>query len=191
MSANDHLETLFGAYAAGDPEALGPLVAALYDELRRLARGQLRRGQFGERPAILQTTMLVHEAYLKLGASSSSPARDRQHFFAVCARAMRQLIVDRARQENAVKRGGDHDRLALTAALELIAPVADQSVERVHQALEQLETINPRLVRLVELRVFAGASEAEAAELLGQALRTVQRDWHKAKAWLRVALESS
>ncbi len=115
------------------------------------------------------------------------PARDREHFFALCARAMRHLVVDQARAAASAKRGGGDRALTLDTALHLVAS-PDAELTRVHEALERLEQVNPRLVRLVELRVFAGFSEAEAAELTGASLRTVQRDWQRARAWLRVEL---
>jgi RNA polymerase sigma factor (TIGR02999 family) len=177
------LEALFAAYAAGDRAAFAELVSALYGELKRIARSQLRRG----RPRALETTALVHEAYLKLAASSSAPPRDREHFFAVCARAMRQLVVDEVRAGKSAKRGGGETPLTLVTGLQLVGG-NDESLERVHEALERLERINPRLVKVVELRVFAGFSETEVAELAGSTLRTVQRDWQRARAWLEVEL---
>jgi RNA polymerase sigma factor (TIGR02999 family) len=178
------IEKLFAAHAAGDGEAFRSLVGALYDELKRIAHGQLRRG----RPAALQTTALVHEAYVKLASGQNRPPRDREHFFAVCARAMRHLVVDHVRAAQSAKRGAGEEELTLDTSIHLVAG-ADADVARVHAALERLEAVNPALVKLVELRVFAGFSEAEIAELTGAALRTVQRDWQRAKAWLKVELE--
>jgi len=186
MAAVDDLDRLFSAYAAGDAEAFRALVARLYDELKRIARGQLRRG----RPAALDTTVLVHEAYLKLASGAGAPARDREHFFAVCARAMRHLVVDHVRAARSGKRGGGEAALTLDTAVHLVA-APDTDVARVHDALGRLESVDPALVRLVELRVFAGFTEPEVAELTGASLRTVQRDWQRARAWLRVELESS
>jgi RNA polymerase sigma factor (TIGR02999 family) len=182
--AADEFDGLFAAYARGDSAAFGALVARLYDELKRIAHGQLRRG----RPAALETTALVHEAYVKLVSGASAPARDREHFFAVCARAMRHLVVDHARAAKSGKRGGGDQLVPLDTSIHLVA-AADSDLTRVHEALERLEAVNPKLVRLVELRVFAGFTEAEAAELSGTPLRSVQRDWQRAKAWLKVELE--
>jgi RNA polymerase sigma factor (TIGR02999 family) len=180
------LSRLLAAYAGGDPAALDHLVAALYGELKEIARGQLRR----LRPQGLETTALVHEAYLKLAASGMSRPQDREHFFAVCARAMRHLVVDQARAQQAVKRGGGDAALPIETAIHLVSP-EDQQVERVHLALERLESVHPRLVRLLELRVFGGFSESETASLLGLSLRTVQRDWQRARAWLRLELDGA
>lgn len=179
------LDRLFSAYGAGEPAAFPALVSLFYDELKRIARSQMRSG----RPTGLETTALVHEAYLKLAASGSAPARDREHFFAVCARAMRQLVIDQHRAAHADKRGERHVHLPLDTGIHLL-PVAAGDLERVHDALERLEKINPLLVRVVELRVFAGLSEAESASALGLSLRTLQREWQRARAWLRIDLES-
>jgi RNA polymerase sigma factor (TIGR02999 family) len=159
-------DRLFAAYAGGDREAFRGLVGVLYKELKAIARSQLRR----LRPASLQTTVLVHEAYLKLASGSSAPARDREHFFAVCARAMRHLVVDQYRANRADKRGGDLVEVPIETGLHLVA-AGPEDVEGVHEALERLEALQPRLVRQIELRVFAGFSEAETAELLGASLR--------------------
>lgn len=179
------LDRLFSAYADGDRDAFPGLVDALYCELKQIAHGQLRR----LRPGSLQTTALVHEAYLKLASGREIVLRDREHFFAVCARAMRHLVVDEYRARLAGKRGGGAEVLPIETGLHLVA-AEPPDVERVHEALERLETVHPRLVRQVELRVFAGFSESDTAELLGTTLRTTQRDWQRARAWLRVELEA-
>lgn len=178
------LDRLFSAYGSGDADAFSCLVSVFYDELKRIARSQMRAG----RPAGLETTVLVHEAYLKLAGSGSAPARDREHFFAVCARAMRQLVIDQHRAAHAGKRGEGLVHLPLDTGIHLLE-VAGGDLERVHDALERLEKVNPLLVRLVELRVFAGLSESEAASALGLSLRTLQREWQRARAWLRLDLD--
>ncbi|MBP9145086.1 MAG: RNA polymerase subunit sigma-70 [Thermoanaerobaculia bacterium] len=180
------LDRLFSAYGSGDSSAFPALVELLYAELKRIARSQLRAG----RPAGLETTALVHEAYMKLAASAATPARDREHFFAVCARAMRQLVIDQHRAANAGKRGEGIVHLPLDTGVHIL-DVGATDLERVHDALERLEEINPQLVRLVELRVFAGLTEAETAATLGLPLRTAQREWQRARAWLRLDLEAS
>ena len=175
------LTRLLRAHAAGDPEAFDRLVPLVYDDLRRVARRQLRRGQ----PlALLETTGLVHEVWLKLVDGLDVDWQDRQHFLAVCARAMRQVIVDHARRVGAAKRGGG------VAALELdeerLPADADATrVLTVDHALTRLAKRSPRLAQVVECRFFAGLSEGETAEALGISLRTAQREWLRARAWLR------
>jgi len=184
-AATAELDRLFAAHAAGDGDAFRALVERLYGELKRIAHGQLRGG----RPAALETTALVHEAYVKLASGQGRPARDREHFFAVCARAMRHLVVDHVRAAKSGKRGAGEAALTLDTSIHLVA-AAQGDVARVHEALERLEAVNPALVQLVELRVFAGFTESEIAELTSASLRTVQRDWQRARAWLKVELES-
>lgn len=165
------------------PGALDALVAALYPELRRIARSQLRRLRPGK---TLDTTALVHEAYVKmLGASDFA---DRSHFLSASARAMRHILVNAARSKLADKHGGgrsmrsleDHEALAETAHYSEIVAIA--------QALEGLQKIDERLCRLVECRFYAGMTEEETAEALGISDRTVRRDWLRARAWLRQEL---
>ena len=164
-------------------DPLDDWVDALYAELRRLAR------RYRSSPdATLDTTALVHEAYLKLSRSERTRGwKDRQHFLAVSARAMRQIVIDHAREATRQKRGGDRHRVTLEGS--------DAAVDRdaaeilaVDQALEKLEEERPRWVRVVECRYFAGFSEPETAETLDLSVATVQRDWQGAKSWLERAL---
>jgi RNA polymerase sigma factor (TIGR02999 family) len=160
---------------------LGSLFDELYQELRRLAHGKLARVR---RPgATLSTTALVHEAFVKLESAGRVGVRDREHFLALAARAMRQVLVDAARTRQAVKRGAGVAPLALDEA----EPSIDDLVEEViavDAALVRLETLDERLARVVEWRVFAGMSEDEIAGALGVTSRTVRRDWQKARAFL-------
>jgi RNA polymerase sigma factor (TIGR02999 family) len=181
MSGPGELTELLRAYAAGDAEALDRLVPLVYDDLRRVARGQLRRGIRG---AVLDTTALVHEAWFKLSAGGDVAWQDRGHFLAVSARAMRQVIVDEARRRNAGKRGGGQAGAALDESRLASAGDAFQ-VLAIDQALDRLAARGPRLARVVECRFFAGLGEEETAEALGVSLRTVQREWTRARAWLR------
>ncbi len=165
--------------AEGDREAFDRLMPHFYADLRRIAHGQLGRIRPGE---TLDTTALVHEAYLKL-ADHAGHYADRGHFFAVSARAMRQILVDYARRRGASKRGGDQaapphpgDPPAIDAEIEQVLAVED--------ALSRLSELDPRLVRVVECRVFGGYSEEETAAALGLSLRTAQRLWMRARAWL-------
>lgn len=182
--SNQAITALLVAPGPDDPARVDELVPLVYDELRRMAHGLMRRE--GD-VRTLDTTALVHEAYLKLASGEGSPARDREHFFALCARAMRHLVVDQARASASAKRGGGAEILPIDTGVHLVAAPGEE-LSRVDEALERLERVNPRHVRLVELRVFAGFTEEEIAELTGSSLRTVQRDWQRARAWLRVEL---
>jgi RNA polymerase sigma factor (TIGR02999 family) len=159
------------------------LFAAVYGELKRLAHGQLARGPRGT----LSTTALVHEAYLKLRGST---VRDREHFFALAARAMRQVLVDYARERGAAKRGGELARVSLDGEALAIETLIDE-VLAVDVALGRLEALDERLARLVEWRYFAGMTEPEIAAVLGVTDRTVRRDWQKARAFLYRELSRS
>jgi RNA polymerase sigma factor (TIGR02999 family) len=175
---------LLVAHQEGAPEAFDDLVRLVYDDLRRLARAQRRRGP-GE---MLETTELVHEAYVRLVDRTRTRWRDRGHFWAVSALAMRQILVDHARHRHRLKRGGGLPHAAVDAqdaAAHESARLIDLDL-----ALERLADVSPRLVRVVECRYFAGLNEEETAEALGVSLRTAQRDWLKARAWLRTELGS-
>ena len=163
----------------GSPDAMDRLFPLVYGELRRIAHRQLQ----GERPGhTLGTTGLVHETYLKLVDQTRVEWRDRGHFFAVAARAMRRILVDYARRYRAQRRGGGMHRVSLTEG----AAVEEQAemLLAVHEALERLATLNERLSQVVECRYFGGLTEEETAVALGVTARTVERDWVKAKGWL-------
>jgi RNA polymerase sigma factor (TIGR02999 family) len=176
---------LLRAHSAGDSAALQRLVPLVYHDLQRVARAQLRRLRPSES---LNTTGLVHEAYVRLVDQSRASWRDRAHFFAVSALAMRQILVDFARRRSRRKRGGDQVMLPLEDAPDPVAREADRLLE-IDAALEKLAAQNERLARVVECRFFAGLTEQETAEALGVSVRTAQREWFKARAWLRAELE--
>jgi RNA polymerase sigma factor (TIGR02999 family) len=152
---------------------------AAYDELKRIARGQLRRLRPGQ---TLTTTALVHEAFMKLARHPVS-THDRSHFLALAARAMRQILVDYARERGALKRGGNRRLTDLDPDMVSVEAVADELVG-IDRALTHLEAVDERLAQVVEWRFFGGMTEEEVAVALGVTERTVRRDWQKARAFL-------
>ncbi|HRC84036.1 MAG TPA: ECF-type sigma factor [Thermoanaerobaculia bacterium] len=170
---------LLRASAAGDREAFDRLMPLLYGDLRRIAHRQLGRLRPGQ---TWNTTALVHEVYLKL-ADKDGDYQDRAHFFALSARAMRQILVDYSRRRNAAKRGGVQVAETLDENFHAAAAEAEQ-VLALEQALARLAELDPRLVQVVECRVFAGYTEEETAQALAISLRSVQRYWMRARAWL-------
>lgn len=168
---------LLHAARGGERAALERIVPIVYEDLRRLAQRQLGR-EYGERT--LNATGLVHEAYLKLGIAGMA-ALDRAHFLAMAARAMRQVLVDQARERKAAKRGGgDWDRITLTDG----AWVGEFEPDEMLTLEDALADLEPRQRQVVECRFFGGMEEAEIASALGVSERTVRRDWMKARAWL-------
>jgi RNA polymerase sigma factor (TIGR02999 family) len=172
------------AWRKGDTDAPRELFVILYQELRNLARLQLRRRQ----QQSLATTGLVHEAYLKLADHSQLELRDRGHFLALAAKAMRQILVDHARKRSAAKRGAAIGLGALDEAAIAVADTKASELLALDDALVRLEALDPHLARVVEVRFFAGLSVKEAADALGLSERTVKREWQKAKAFLYAEL---
>lgn len=171
---------LLAAARDGDRSALDRLLPLVYDDLRAMASGQMRRERAGH---VLQPTAVVHEAYLKLAGGRPLEATDRAHFIAIAARAMRQVLVDFARRRDAEKRGGGWARTTLTG----LGPRGvgrEISPEELLALDEAMETLEPRQRRVVECRFFGGLEEREIAAALGVSERTVRRDWVKARAWL-------
>lgn len=164
----------------GDEESRNELLSFVYDELRQLARQQLRR----ERPDhTLEGTALVHEAFVRLAGDAAPGWKNRAHFFGIAARCMRQVLVDHARSRGSLKRGGSWERTSLTnKGLGVVLPLTE--LVALDDALEKLGELDPRLLTVVEYRFFGGLEEREVAELLGVSTRTVQRDWAAARAWL-------
>jgi RNA polymerase sigma factor (TIGR02999 family) len=170
---------------AGDAAARDALFAAAYGELRRLARARLRDGG---RNTVLETTALVHECYLRFVRAGELRAEDRRAFFAYASQVMRSVILNSVRERQAERRGGDLQQLTLST--ELIANLGDgeETILRVHEALQVLAQADARLAQVVEMRYFGGYSDGEIAETLGVTERTVRRDWEKARAILADAL---
>lgn len=169
---------------SGGADTLERLVPLVYEELRRMAHWQLRRERHHH---TLNTTALVHEAYLRLVDQTRISEKGRTYFFGAAARAMRQVLVDYARRRNALKRGGDRVRVTLQEDRLALDQLATDLID-LDDALKELSALNPRHVRVVECRYFAGMSVTETAEVLDIAPRTVKRDWMLAKAWLYEAL---
>lgn len=174
------ITTLLRAIDAGDPSARDKLFAEVYDQLRARARAQLQRASL-ERT--LNTTALVHEAYLKLSGDASWTVRDRFHFFALTSRAMRQILVDHARQRTRERRGGGRAPVDLD---QVEVPIEARAAELValDGALERLEAADPELARVVEWRFFGGLSVEEIAASLQVSERTVKRQFRAARAFL-------
>lgn len=175
-----NITQLLKAHRAGDADAFDELLPLVYDELRRIARHRMG----GEREGhTLGTTALVHEAYLELVDLNRIDWQDRNHFFALASRVMRNVLVDYAVRRNAQKRGGDRDRVPLREG-DAVNEVDLTSVLAVHQALEHLEAIDERQVRVIECRFFGGLTIEETSEALDISPATVGRDWRAARAWL-------
>lgn len=183
---------LLSAAREGDRAASDSLFASVYQELHRLAHAQLTaRGRPGD---TLDTTVLVHEAYLRLAQPAGLSAEDRAHFFNLAARVMRHVVVDYARKRDAAKRSGEEVHIEVGGPGELVAEGDSRLTEdllALDTSLERLEAESPRLARLVELRFFAGLSFVEIGEVLGFNERTAKRDWRKARAFLLAELGGS
>lgn len=167
----------------GDADAVNALFPLVYRELRALASRRRRGASAGE---TLRTTALIHEAYLKLADHPHADIRDRQHFFALASRVMRQVLVDACRRRDAAKRGGDVSQLSIDDAPGADARTVDVLI--LDEALDRLARVDARLCQIIELRVFSGLTVEEIADLLGTSARTVKRDWRKARAFLLAEL---
>ena len=181
MSPSSHIVTrLLQEWGGGDRGALDRLIPFVYEELRRQAARHLRRERSGH---TLQTTALVHEAYLRLVDQKGARWQNRAHFYAIAAQLMRRILVDHARKRRAAKRGGSDLRVTLNQASD---PAGGPEVDvlAVDEALTRLAALDPQQSRVVELRFFSGLTVEETAEVLGISPRTVKRDWNVAKAWL-------
>jgi RNA polymerase sigma factor (TIGR02999 family) len=164
----------------GDPHAAAELLPLVYDELRRLAAAKMAR----ERPdQTIQPTALVHEAWLRLVGNEDREWNGRAHFFGAAAEAMRRILVDRAREKKALKRGGDLERVNVDT-LELPAPMPDDELLALDEALARLATVDTRAAEMVKLCFFVGLTQEEAAKQLGVSLATAERVWGFARAWL-------
>lgn len=189
MSAPDPHEVtqLLLAWSEGDKAALGQLMPLVYGELRRLAQQHLRRERAGQ---TLQTTALIHEAYLRLTDASRVRLENRRHFFGAASRLMRQVLTDLARERSRRKRGGAAVQVSLDEAM-VISRQRDEGLLALDEALTALAEFDERKCQVVELRFFGGLSVEETAEALGISVGTVHRDWRLARSWLARRLEGS
>jgi RNA polymerase sigma factor (TIGR02999 family) len=185
-SGSADISRLLIAWGAGDETALDRLTPLIYDELRRMARRHMRK----ERPGnTLQTTALVHEAYLRLVDAKTAERKDRAQFFALSSQIMRRILVDAARARASAKRGGGVEHVGHSEAVNL-DEIAEDSPQRsaqwlaLDEALNDLAAIDPRKARVIELRFFGGLSVEETAEVLKVSPQSVMRDWKLARAWL-------
>jgi RNA polymerase sigma factor (TIGR02999 family) len=174
------ISRLLRCWSEGDESALDALAPLVYDELHKLAHHYMRREGRGH---ILQTTAVIHEAFLRLVRSRPADWKDRTHFFGICARLMRQILVDFARTQKSQKRGGETVRLECEDAPDLPAE-RDIDLLALDEALTSLSRVDARKGRIVELRFFGGLSVEETAEVLKVSPDTVTRDWRLARAWL-------
>ena len=178
---------LLADWSQGDDAALAKLTPLVYEELRRLAHHHM----VGQRPDhTLQTTALVNEAYLRLAGQTNPSWQNRAHFFAVAARAMRQILVNYAESLRTQKRGGGALKVELNEAV-IVSPEQLKEIADVHEALERLATVDSRKARVVELKYFAGLNYDEIAEVMKTSVMTIRRDWAFAKAWLHKELNNA
>jgi len=184
VNPQSNLTQLIHLAQQGDIEAADALYASTYTDLRRLAHSRLRAGP---RHTLLDTGSLVHESFVRFAEASHLRLESRLHFMRWAAQVMRSVIVDFARRRTAERRGGGAAKV--TFDLELAGNAAgEEEILGVHEALERIAAIDPRMIQVVEMRYFGGLTEPEIAQSLGVTERTVRRDWHKARLLLREAL---
>jgi len=182
MTPGSHeITQLLLAWSKGDREALDRLFPLVYAELRRLAKSYMRKERAGH---MLQTTALIHEAYLRLIDAGQVEWRNRAHFFGVAACAMRQILVAMARERGCQKRGGGARQVSLDEAM-VIGAGLDEDLVALDEALGALAQFDARKAQVVEMRFFGGLTEDEIAEALDVSTETVRRDWRLARSWLR------
>jgi RNA polymerase sigma-70 factor, ECF subfamily len=187
METPADVTALLSELTKGNPDAGPRLIPLVYDELRRIANGYMRRERTGH---TLQATALVHEAYLKLLGQRSVDWQNRAHFFGIAAQVMRRVLIDHARGHVRDKRGGGAEAVPLDEAL-IFSPERSAEFLELDSALERLAAMDPRQAKIVEMRFFGGLTVEETAEVLGISPKTVKRDWTVAKAWLHAELKTS
>ena len=182
---SDDVTLLLEGMGDGDETAAERLLAAVYEELRKLAMSNMARERPGQ---TLQATALVHEAWMRLGGAENSSWKDRGHFFGAAAQAMRRILVDQARKKGRQRRGGGWQRVDMEHVT-LATEDPDDTVLAVHEALEKLASESPQKAEIVNLRYFTGLEHAEIAEVLGVSEPTVRRHWTYARSWLYAELK--
>lgn len=185
MQSPEQITQLLKEWSNGNQAVLDDLMPLIYDELRRQASRYLRNERQGH---TLQTTALIHEAYLKLIGINQIEWQNRAHFFAIASTAMRRILVDHARERHREKRGGIAENLPLTEALQISSNEKSVDLIALDEALNRLAKLDERQARVVELRYFSGLNNDETAEVLGVSNATVRNDWNLAKAWLKLEI---
>ncbi len=183
--APEHVTQILDAVGAGDAQAAEKLLPLVYDELRRLAAARMAREAPGQ---TLQPTALVHEAWLKLAGSGRQHWESRRHFFSAAAEAMRHILIDRTRKRQCERHGGGQQRVDIEE-VEVAAPIEDETLLALNEAIDELEKLDPAKAEVVKLKFFVGLNEREAAEVLGVSERTIERRWAYAQAWLFERME--
>ncbi len=176
---------LLDASRRGDAQAMDQLFALLYQDLHQLAHSRLKRNGA---VTLLDTTALVHESYLRLFQSGSIEAADKNHFMGYAAQVMRSIVVDFVRRRSAARRGGGAAHVELDESAMQVTDPREREVLQIHEALEELARIDENLVGIVEMRYFAGMTESEVAQATGRSVRSVARDWEKARLFLASTL---
>ena len=187
VTADTSLTDLIQRAQSGDEAAYGAVFEAAYEDLRALAHARLRGAPRG---AVLDTTSVVHESYLRFVQSRRLDIQDRGHFLRYAARIMRSVIVDFIRERMAQCRGADAPHVTLTTHVGAGSASGAEEILRVHEALEEIAALDPRIVQVVEMRYFAGMTEVEIADALGVTDRTVRRTWEKARLLLAQSLKA-
>jgi len=191
QSHNPELTLLLQRVSGGDSEAVGELLPLVYEQLRTIARARMANERAGH---TLQATALVHEAYARMLGTGDEAFENRRHFFFAAAEAMRRILIEHARVKNAIKRGGPHRRrisIDISAIADLAEEGKSDQIIALDSALQRLESVRPRVARVVMLRFYGGLSVNETAELLKVSPRTVNLDWAFARAWLFRELSGS
>ena len=184
-SSDSEVTALLTQLSNGDKTVIERLMPLVYDELHRRAARHMRQERTGH---TLQPTALVHEAYLKLVGQRGASYKNRTHFFAVASQLMRRILIDHARARRSAKRGGEQDTFSLKDTAEFRAGTPIELIA-IDNALQKLKLLDSRQEQIVEMRFFGGLTVEETAEILGVSIRTVEREWTMARAWLYVQLK--